>query len=133
MSERSGGRERSEQSGASERVGGASERVNRRANGPVLTSVFFSIFDHSVLQISRFQCFPLFSMRGSKTVITVPVSSSCLLWISYLYNVIYAPSMILSWTYLIFKLENCFIYVKNKIFFNLPVNGIKGGDLHEKG
>ena len=51
MSERSGGRERSEQSGASERVSGASKRANGRASGPVLTSVFFSIFDHSVLVV----------------------------------------------------------------------------------
>ena len=35
MSERSGGRERSEQSGASERVSGANERANGRASGPV--------------------------------------------------------------------------------------------------
>ena len=59
MSERSGGRERSEQSGASERVSGASERVsgaskqaNGQASGPVLTSVFFSIFDHSARSIA---------------------------------------------------------------------------------
>ena len=36
------------QFGASKRVSGASERANGRANGPVLTSEFFSIFDHSV-------------------------------------------------------------------------------------
>ena len=55
MSERSGGRERSEQSGASERVSGGSERVsdaseraNGRASGPVLTSGFLAVFDHSV-------------------------------------------------------------------------------------
>ena len=47
MSERSRGREQSEQSGASERVSGASERANGRVSGPVLTSVFFSIFDQS--------------------------------------------------------------------------------------
>ena len=51
MSERSGGRERSEQSGASERVSGASERANGRANGPVLTSVFLSIFDHGAIRL----------------------------------------------------------------------------------
>ena len=39
MSERSGGRERSEQSGASERVSGVSERANGQASGPVLQSV----------------------------------------------------------------------------------------------
>ena len=49
MSERSGGPERSEQSRASERVSDTSEQANRRASGPVLTSVFFFIFDHSVL------------------------------------------------------------------------------------
>merc|ERR1719414_1869960 len=47
MSERSGGRERSEQSGASERVSGASERANGRASGPVLTSRFLVDPDHS--------------------------------------------------------------------------------------
>ena len=47
MSERSGGRERSEQSGASERVSGASEQVNGRASGPVLQSVFLAVIDHS--------------------------------------------------------------------------------------
>ena len=47
MSERSGGRERSEQSGASERVSGASERANGRGRGPVLQSVFLAVFDHS--------------------------------------------------------------------------------------
>ena len=46
-SERSRARKQSEQSGASERVSGASERANGRASGPVLTSVFFSIFNHS--------------------------------------------------------------------------------------
>ena len=56
MSERSGGRERSEQSGASERVSGASERVsgaseraNGRASGPVLQSVFLAVIDHSAI------------------------------------------------------------------------------------
>ena len=39
MSERSGGRERSEQSGAS-------ERANGRASGPVLTSLFLFVPDH---------------------------------------------------------------------------------------
>ena len=46
-SERSGGRERSEQSGSSERVSGASERANGRASGPVLTSRFLFVPDHS--------------------------------------------------------------------------------------
>ena len=48
MSERSGGRKRSEQSRASERVSGASERANGRASGPVLQSVFLAVIDHSV-------------------------------------------------------------------------------------
>ena len=48
MSERSGGRERSEQSGASKRVSSASERANGRASGPVIQSVFLAVFDHSV-------------------------------------------------------------------------------------
>ena len=47
MDESSGGRERSEQSGASERVSGASERANGRASGPVLQSVFLAVYDHS--------------------------------------------------------------------------------------
>ena len=47
MSERSGGRERSEQFGASERVSGANERANGRASGPVLQSVFLAVIDHS--------------------------------------------------------------------------------------
>ena len=47
MSERSGGRERSEQSGASERASGASERANGRASGPVLQSVFLAVIDQS--------------------------------------------------------------------------------------
>ena len=46
-SERSGGRERSEQSGASERVTGASERANGRASDPVVQSVFLAVIDHS--------------------------------------------------------------------------------------
>ena len=53
MSERSGGRERSEQSGASERVSGASERANGRASGPVLQSVFLAVIDHSGLPFLR--------------------------------------------------------------------------------
>ena len=47
-SERSGGRKRSEQSRASKRVSGASERANGRASVPVLQSVFLAVFDHSV-------------------------------------------------------------------------------------
>ena len=50
MSECSGGRERSEQSGASERVSGASERANGRAIGPVLQSVFLAVIDHNEQQ-----------------------------------------------------------------------------------
>ena len=45
--ERSRGRERSERSGASERVSDASERANGRANGPALTSLFLFVPDHS--------------------------------------------------------------------------------------
>ena len=48
-SERSGGRERSEQSGASKRVNGASERVNGRASSPVLTSLFLFVRDESAM------------------------------------------------------------------------------------
>ena len=39
----------SEQSGASERVSGARERANGRASGPVLTSRFLFVPDHSAL------------------------------------------------------------------------------------
>ena len=53
MSERSGGRERSKQSGASERVSDASKWANRRASGPVLTSRFLFVPDHSVLAVSE--------------------------------------------------------------------------------
>ena len=52
-SERSGGRERSEQSGASERVSGACERVNGRASGPVLTSRFLVVPDHCAFRTLR--------------------------------------------------------------------------------
>ena len=47
MSERSKGRERSEQSGASKRVSGVRERMNGRASGPVLSSLFSFVPDHS--------------------------------------------------------------------------------------
>ena len=50
-SERSGGRERSEQSGASEWVSGASKRVKGRASGPVLTSRFMAVLNHSALAL----------------------------------------------------------------------------------
>ena len=61
MIERSGGRERSEQSGASERVSGASERANGRASGPVLQSVFLAFIDHSggVFQLPKFSVMKL--------------------------------------------------------------------------
>ena len=58
-SERSGGRERSEQSGASERVSGASERANGRASGPVLQSLFLTVIDHSEYVLF----FPSYDMR----------------------------------------------------------------------
>ena len=44
--------------GRSERCEWTSERANGRANGPVLTSVFFSIFDHSVLVVISLTCRP---------------------------------------------------------------------------
>ena len=47
MSERSGGRERSTQSEASEQVSGVSEQANRRASAPVLKSVFSVDLAHS--------------------------------------------------------------------------------------
>ena len=46
-SERSRGRERSEQSIASKQVSGASEWANGQASGPVLTSLFLLVPDHS--------------------------------------------------------------------------------------
>ena len=49
VSERSGGRERSELSGVSEQVSSASERANGRASGPVLSSLFLFVPDHSAL------------------------------------------------------------------------------------
>ena len=51
MSERSGRREQSEQSGASKQVSGASERANGRASGPVPQSVFLVILAHSGLAL----------------------------------------------------------------------------------
>ena len=45
--EHSGARERSKQRGASERVSGASGRANGRASGPVLTSRFLAVLNHS--------------------------------------------------------------------------------------
>ena len=45
----SGGRERNEQSGASERVSGAGERANGRVSGSVLQSVFLVALAHSVV------------------------------------------------------------------------------------
>ena len=49
LREKNGGRERSEQSGASERVSGVSEQANGRASGPVLTSRFLFVPDHSAM------------------------------------------------------------------------------------
>ena len=46
-SERKGGCKRSEQYGASERVSGAREQANGWASGPVLTSLFVFVPDHS--------------------------------------------------------------------------------------
>ena len=48
-SERSGGREQSKQSGASERVSGASEQANGRASGQVPESVFLAVLAHCVI------------------------------------------------------------------------------------
>ena len=48
--ESSGACERSKLCGATERVSSASERVNRRASGPVLQSVFLVILAHSALE-----------------------------------------------------------------------------------
>ena len=47
MSERTNEREQNEQSGASGRVSGASERANGRLRSPVLTSRFLFVPDHS--------------------------------------------------------------------------------------
>ena len=53
---RSGGRERSEQSGASERVSSVTERANGRASGLILHSVFLAVFDHSGLASANRPC-----------------------------------------------------------------------------
>ena len=53
VSERSEARERSEQSGASVRVSGASERANGRASGPVLTSRFMAVLNHSGVVVGK--------------------------------------------------------------------------------
>ena len=53
MTERSGGRECSEQSGASEQVSGASERANGRVSGPVLTSRFMALLNRSATGLFR--------------------------------------------------------------------------------
>ena len=47
MSELSGGCKQSEQSGANKQMSGASERANGRVRGPVLTSLFLFVPDHS--------------------------------------------------------------------------------------
>ena len=52
-SERSGGRERSEQCGARERMSSASERANGQASGPVLSSGFLIILAHSVSGVQK--------------------------------------------------------------------------------
>ena len=49
MSERSGAREWSESCGASEQVSDAIKRANGRANGPVLTSRFLAVLNHSAI------------------------------------------------------------------------------------
>ena len=69
MSERSGGREQSEQFGASERVSGASERANGRASGTVLQSVFQAVLNHSVLLVRRLEYFHLLSLVFSENFI----------------------------------------------------------------
>ena len=74
MSERSGGRERSEQSGASERVSGASELANGRASGPVLQSVFLAVLDHSALGfLSPSRCVPPYML----TVASARLPKNC--------------------------------------------------------
>ena len=55
MSERSGGRERSEQSGAGERVSGAKEQANG-ASGPVLSSGFLVNLAHSAFNVLSKRC-----------------------------------------------------------------------------
>ena len=67
MSERSGGRERSKQSGASKRVSGVSEQANGQASGPVLTSLFLFVPDHSAAAF-QVDCvstqFPVVNLKG---------------------------------------------------------------------
>ena len=67
MSEYSGAHEQSEQGGSIERVSGASERANGQASGPVLTSGFLFVLDHSALQ--EFGCFILFLAAMLKIII----------------------------------------------------------------
>ena len=50
MSERSGVRKQSEQHSASEQVSSASKQANEQAGGPVCTSEFLVVLDHSVIQ-----------------------------------------------------------------------------------
>ena len=64
MSERIGECEQSEQSGASKRLSGASERTNGRASGPVLQSVFLAVFVHSGSRHSP-SCFSAAKCRGN--------------------------------------------------------------------
>ena len=49
ISERSEANEQRERGGASKQVSGASEQANGRASGPVLTSLFLLVPDHSAL------------------------------------------------------------------------------------
>ena len=52
VSERSGRRKQSKQSGAGKRVCPASERANGRASGPLLQYVFLAVLDHSAVVLT---------------------------------------------------------------------------------
>ena len=84
MSERSGGREQSEQSRASKWVSGVSERANGRASGPVLQSVFLAVIDHSESEEDnkRSSLFPSFyiSSSGWKTTVSKILSHDAFPW-----------------------------------------------------
>ena len=80
MSERSGGRERSKQSEASDRVSGASERGNGRASDPVLMSRFLFVPDHSAtfrINIKEYQETIIVKMEQiEKKVTSIPVTTT---------------------------------------------------------
>ena len=53
INERSGAQDQSKECGASEWVSDARERANGRASGPVLTSRFLAVLDHSAVSVCK--------------------------------------------------------------------------------